>query len=120
MSMSHLAPHSSAGVVRLRADGPKRFAVGFAVSPSSLASCAENGSAGITTYVYDWNGSKMSVVSGSLPSPEGDRRHHHLAPLASKLASSGSSELIPRRPLPPRSERPLSVLARDRWRGTYP
>jgi hypothetical protein len=68
VSTSHLAPHSSAGVVRLRADGPKRFAVGFAVSPSSLTSCAENGSAGITTYVYSWNGSKMSAVSGSLPS----------------------------------------------------
>jgi hypothetical protein len=50
------------------ADGPKRFAVGFAVSPSSLTSCAENGSAGTTTYVYGWNGSKMSVVPGSLPS----------------------------------------------------
>jgi hypothetical protein len=68
VSTSHLAPHSSAGVVRLRADGPKRFAVGFAVSPSSKANCAENGSAGTTTYVYGWNGSKMSVVSGSLPS----------------------------------------------------
>jgi hypothetical protein len=68
VSTSHLAPHSSAGVVRLRADGPKRFAVGFAVSPSSSTSCAENGSAGTTTYVYGWNGSKMSVVSGSLPS----------------------------------------------------
>jgi hypothetical protein len=68
VSTSHLAPHSSAGVVRLRADGPKRFAVGFAVSPSSLTSCAENGSAGTTTYVYRWNGSTMSVVSGNLPS----------------------------------------------------
>jgi hypothetical protein len=68
VSTSRLAPHSSAGVVRLRADGPKRFAVGFAVSPSSLTSCAENGSAGTTTYVYGWNGSKMSVVSGSMPS----------------------------------------------------
>jgi hypothetical protein len=68
VSTSHLAPHSSAGVVRLRADGPKRFAVGFAVSPSSLTSCAENGSAGTTTYVYSWNGSTMFVVSGSLPS----------------------------------------------------
>jgi len=66
-STSHLAPHSSAGVVRLRADGPKRFAVGFAVSPSRSTSCAENGSAGTTTYVYGWNGSKVSVVSGSLP-----------------------------------------------------
>ncbi len=68
VSTSDLAPHSSAGVVRLRADGPKRFAVGFAVSPSRFTSCAENGSAGITTYVYGWNGSKMFVVSGSLPS----------------------------------------------------
>jgi hypothetical protein len=59
------APSASASSV---ADGPKRFAVGFAVSPSSLTSCAENGSAGTTTYVYGWNGSKMSVVPGSLPS----------------------------------------------------
>ena len=68
VSTSQLAPHSSAGVVRLRVDGRKRFAVGFAVSPSSLTRCAENGSAGTTTYVYGWNGSKMSVVSGSPPS----------------------------------------------------
>lgn len=67
-STSDLAPHSSAGVVRLSADGPKRFAVGFAVSPSSLTSCAVNGSAGTTTYLYGWNGSKIFVVSGSLPS----------------------------------------------------
>lgn len=68
VSTSHLAPHSSAGVVRLRADGPKRFAVGFAVSPSSSTTCARNGSAGTTTYIYRWNGSKLSVVSGRLPS----------------------------------------------------
>ena len=69
VSTSRLAPHSSAGVVRLRADGPKRFAVGFAVSPSSLTSCAENGSAGTTTYVYGWNGLKIYVVSGRPPTP---------------------------------------------------
>jgi hypothetical protein len=68
VSTSDLAPHSSAGVVRLSADGPKRFAVGFAVSPSSLTSCAANGSAGTATYVYGWNGSNMSVVSGGVPS----------------------------------------------------
>jgi hypothetical protein len=67
-STSDLAPHSNAGVVRLRADGPRRFAVGFAVSPSNSTSCAHNGSAGTATYVYGWNGSRVSVVSGSLPS----------------------------------------------------
>ena len=69
VSTSDLAPHSSAGVVRLSAHGPGRFAVGFAVSPSSLTSCASNGSAGTTTYVYGWNGLKIYVVSGRPPTP---------------------------------------------------
>ncbi len=69
-STEGLPPYSvGGGVVALRASGPKRFAVGYGVSPSSQTSCAQNGSAGTDTYRYSWNGSALSVVSGTLPSP---------------------------------------------------
>lgn len=66
---SQLPPTSIGGVVAMQAAGPRRFAVGYGVSPSKLTSCAENGSAGKDTYVYGWNGSRMFLVSGTPPVP---------------------------------------------------
>ncbi len=66
---SQLPPNSIGGVVAMHAAGPRRFAVGYGVSPSKLTSCAENGSAGTDTYVYGWNGSRMFLVSGTPPAP---------------------------------------------------
>jgi len=66
---SILPPRSSAGVVGVHAVGAGKVAILYAVSTSRNVSCAANGNAGTVTYIYDWNGSRFQVISGTPPPP---------------------------------------------------
>ena len=64
---SQLPPKSIGGVIGVRAAGPARFAVTYAVSAAKNTDCADNGDAGRDTYIYRWSGSRLIVAFGTPP-----------------------------------------------------
>ena len=66
-STRQLPPRSRGGVESVRAAGKDTFAVTFGTSPSASTSCAQNGSAGPDVYRYAFNGTEMTLKSGTPP-----------------------------------------------------
>jgi hypothetical protein len=48
-------------------DGARQFGVNYPVTPTKGLPCSEYGSLGVDTYVYQFNGTTMKVVTGTRP-----------------------------------------------------
>lgn len=64
-----LPPSTTPPMARLSSPSSGRISVVWRVNPAVNAPCYQFGSAGTDTYLYGWNGTTMTLLSGSPPQP---------------------------------------------------
>jgi hypothetical protein len=86
-----LPPHTDPGADAVTSPQVGQFKVVWRVNPSVDAGCDQYGTAGSDTYLYGWNGTTMSLLSGTPPQPP---QAFPPAPPAPAAACPDSAQLL--------------------------